>query len=107
MNNSIIDPTLRKIIISILFCILFINIKAQSDYIVIRVNGTILIQKTSEILKQGVVFNGNDELKFKSTNARAAVINSKKGRFILMPNNNNIAYAKANLTPAMSNISSL
>ena len=97
---------MKKLFFTILCGILFISLNAQNDYKVIRINGTIVIQKSSTALIHGSVFNENDELEFKTTNARAAVINPGKGRFILMPNNNNIAYAKANLTPSMSNISS-
>lgn len=81
-------------------------INAQDNYKVIKVNGTIVVQKTNAALQMGTVFGEDDELQFKTTNARAAVINPNKGRFVLMPSNNDVAYAKANLTPAMSNISS-
>jgi hypothetical protein len=89
-----------------LFAIFFsINIIAQNDYNVIKVNGTILVNENNSELQRGSVFKEDDELNFKTTNARAAVIHPSKGRFILMPNNSNVAYARANLTPSMNNIS--
>lgn len=92
-----------------LFFLLYLGIQAigqNSDYKVIKVSGTILLQKSNAALQMGTIFGENDELSFQTNNARAAVTNSEKGRFILMPSNANLAYAKANLSPAMSNISS-
>jgi len=96
-----------KAILIIIITVLSLNIYAQkNNYKVIKVNGSILFQKNNTELKRGSVFSENDKLNFKTTNSRAAVINPGKGRFILMPNNNNIAFARANLTPSMNNISS-
>lgn len=78
----------------------------NNDYKVIKVSGTILLQKSKTALQMGTIFDENDELSFETSNARAAVTNPEKGRFILMPSNTNLAFAKANLSPAMSNISS-
>ena len=102
---------IKKQIMKNLFLILFaitisLNLIAQDDYKVIKVNGSIVVQKNNSELQRGSVFRANDELNFRTSNARAAVINPGKGRFVLMPNNNNIAYARANLTPSMNNISS-
>jgi hypothetical protein len=82
------------------------NVFAQNNYNVIKVNGIIIVKKNNNELQRGSVFEENDKLDFQTSNARAAVINQLKGRFILMPNNSNIAYARANLTPSMTNISS-
>ncbi len=96
-----------KNLFSILFAIIIsLNLFAQDNYKVIKVNGSIMVQKSNSELQRGSVFDANDELNFKTSNARAAVINPGKGRFILMPNNSNVAYARANLTPSMNNISS-
>lgn len=96
---------MRKIFTVFLAAVLSTTVFAQDNYNVIKVNGTIVVNKNNEVLKRGSSFEANDELNFKSSNARAAVINPDKGRYILMPNNKNIAYARANLTPSMSNIS--
>lgn len=95
--------------ISVMLYIGFFNLSLlaqNSDYKVIKVSGTILLQKSNTALQMGTIFGENDELSFGTNNSRAAVINPEKGRFILMPSNNNLAFAKANLSPAMSNISS-
>lgn len=96
---------MKNIFLFLLALIITMNIFAQNNYNVIKVNGTIIVNKNNNELQRGSVFEENDKLDFKTSNARAAVINSSKGRFILMPNNSNIAYARANLTPSMSNIS--
>ena len=81
------------------------QIQAQENYKVIRVNGQILNTKTNSNLQTGSIFKDNDELSFSNSSSRAAVVNSK-GRYVLQANNNRNAYAKAFLTPAMSNMSS-
>jgi hypothetical protein len=83
----------------------FIAVHAQ-DYRTIRVNGTIVHEKTNTPLESGTVFEEDDNLIFQSYNSIATVINSQKGRLILKPDNTDLAYAKASYTPAMSNISS-
>lgn len=97
---------LQKILLVLLIATINFTLPAQNyDYKVIKVSGTILLQKSKAALQMGTVFDENDELYFETNNARAAVTNPEKGRFILMPSNTNIAFAKANLSPAMSNIS--
>ncbi|MFW5793003.1 MAG: hypothetical protein ACOCWC_01870 [Bacteroidota bacterium] len=81
------------------------NLNAQ-DYHTIRVNGTILLEKTNAMLERGTVFNEEDPLVFKTYNSIATVISPENGRFVLRPDNTDLAYAKASYTPAMSNISS-
>ncbi|OFX44254.1 MAG: hypothetical protein A2046_14015 [Bacteroidetes bacterium GWA2_30_7] len=94
------------LIILLIVALHSMSIAQSTDYKVIKVSGTILLQKSKAALQMGTIFGENDELSFETNNARAAVTNSEKGRFILMPSNTNIAFAKANLSPAMSNISS-
>lgn len=96
---------MKNIFLFLFALLLSVNIFAQNNYNVIKVNGTIVVNKNNSELQRGSVFEENDELNFKTSNARAAVIHPSKGRFILMPNNSNVAYARANLTPSMSNIS--
>jgi len=90
----------------ILFFIISLTFFSQEEYKVIKVSGTIILEKDKSFLKRGSLFKDNDKLKFKTTNARAAVLKPGKGRFILKPNNSNTMYARANLTPSMNNISS-
>lgn len=99
---------MKYFILSLIISILLSTVSngQSSDYKVIKVSGTILLQKSKAALQMGTIFGENDELSFETSNARAAVTNPVKGRFILMPSNTDIAFAKANLSPAMSNISS-
>ena len=91
--------------IAVLFLMLFIGATAQ-DYRTIRVNGTIVLERENIPLETGTVFEEEDNLIFKTQNSIATVINPQKGRFILRPDNTDLAYARASYTPAMSNISS-
>lgn len=95
---------MKKIILSLLI-LAFVNIYAQESFKVIRVNGTIVNEKSNSNLSAGSVFTDNDKLTFGNSSSRAAVINSK-GRYILASNSSANAYAKSFLTPAMSNMSS-
>jgi len=95
---------MKKIGIIVLIA-LFTNLFSQ-NYKVIKVDGNILYKKNDNPLKKGSSFSEGEEFLFKTSNSRAAVIRPGKGRFILKPDNSNLAYAKANLAPAMSNMSS-
>jgi len=95
---------MKKIGILVLIA-LFTNLFSQ-NYKVIKVDGNILYKKNDNPLKKGNSFGEGEEFLFKTSNSRAAVIRPGKGRFILKPDNSNLAYAKANLAPAMSNMSS-
>ncbi len=87
-----------------IFLITTLSLQAQ-NYKVIKVDGDILYKKNDAPLLQGSSFTEGEQFLFKSQNSRAAVIKPGKGRFILKPDNSNLAFAKANLAPAMSNIS--
>ncbi len=95
---------MKKIGVGVLL-ILFVNLFSQ-NYKVIKVDGNILYKKNDNPLQKGNSFSEGEEFLFKTSNSRAAVISPGKGRFILKPDNTNLAYAKANLAPAMSNMSS-
>jgi len=95
---------MKTIFLSLLI-LLFANMYSQESFKVIRVNGTIINEKSNSNLSAGSVFSDNDKLSFGNSNSRAAVINSK-GRYILAAHNSTNAYAKSFLTPAMSNMSS-
>lgn len=89
-----------------LFALCISSAFSQESYKVIKVQGSIILDKSQAELMRGTTFAEDDELTFKSTGARAAVINPQQGRFILKSDNSDAVYAKAYLTPAMSNISS-
>ncbi len=94
-----------KNILSALLILSFGILYAQ-DYRVIKVDGDIVYKKNDNPLQKGSSFKAGEQFLFKSKNARAAVILAGKGRFILQPDNSDLAFAKANLAPAMSNMSS-
>ena len=81
--------------------------KAPATFKVIKVSGEILYKRTSKNMMQGDQFSENEELVFKTSESRAAVISVQKGRFILAPGfDKNKLSGKANLLPPASNISS-
>lgn len=75
----------------------------DDTYKVIKVNGAIVVKKTGRQLAQGDVFMENTPLQFKTTDAKATVINGEKGRFVLTGQD---AQSKTNLIPAVNNIAS-
>lgn len=105
-NKSVIIKyiTMKKIILLIVLLIFVSSTSfAQTKYKVIRVNGTILIEKSGKELSNGLIFSENEELNFKTKHSKAAVINSQEGRMILTASNDG---SRANYLPAMSNIAS-
>ncbi len=94
-----------KKILSLLLILSISTLYAQ-NYRVIKVDGDIVYKKDDNPLQKGSSFKAGEQFLFKSKNARAALILPGKGRFILKPDNSNLAFAKANLAPAMSNMSS-
>ncbi len=98
---------MRKIILTLCISLCVAGmLKAQEKYKVIKVNGTIKVVETGVSLTQGILFEENNQLNFATSNARAAVINPNKGRFIITENSHNLASAGSNFLPAMNNISS-
>ncbi|MCD6067527.1 MAG: hypothetical protein K0S33_2353 [Bacteroidetes bacterium] len=75
-------------------------------YKVIKVTGTITYKKNNKSVLQGDLFPENEQIVFKTTESKAAVISTAKGRFILAPGAERNSAVKANLLPASSNISS-
>jgi len=78
------------------------NLPDDDKYKVIKVNGQIQIKKTGKNLSQGDEFATNTALDFKTTESRAAVISSSKGRFVLTADNN--SSKGSNLVPAMNSV---
>lgn len=80
---------------------------AQTDYKVIKVNGSITLKSSGKGLATGTVFSDNDNLLFGQPTAKAAVINPDKGRFVITPSNaNDLVNSKSNFIPGLSNIAS-
>ncbi len=99
-----------KLILKGLFAVIFFTSVVFSslaqEYHTIRVNGTIVLVERNVELERGTIFDEKDSLVFKTYNSLATVVHPAKGRFILRPDNVDLAYAKASYTPAMSNIKS-
>lgn len=96
-----------KAIISFVLMVLFvINVYGQDNFKVIKVNGTIVLKDKGTSLETGTVFSEKEDLLFRSDDASAAVINSKRGRLILTSNSHDLSNAKSNFLPPMYNISS-
>ncbi len=91
---------------SFFFLTLCLFSSSAQQYHTVRVNGTILLVERDVELQRGTVFGETDSLVFKTYNSLATVVHPAKGRFILRPDNVDLAYAKASYTPAMSNIKS-
>lgn len=86
--------------------VLNLNLFAQDKFTVIKISGNILVQSTGEALGIGKSFSQNDELLFKIPDSRAAVINPKRGRFLLTSNSvDEFKNSKSNFLPSTSNIS--
>ena len=56
---------------------------SQENFKVIKVNGVILLKAKGTSLETGTVFSEKDDLLFRTEDATAAVINSRRGRLIL------------------------
>jgi len=97
----------------VLIVLLFTNLSfqlttafSQDKFTVIKVSGSILIQSTGSALGIGTAFSQNEDLLFKIPESRAAVINPKRGRFLLTSNNmSEFKDSKSNFLPATGNIS--
>ena len=79
---------------------------SQSDFKVIKVNGTILLRARGISLETGTTFSEKEDLLFRSDDATAAVINSQRGRLVITSKNHDLASASSNFLPSMYNISS-
>ncbi len=104
MKKSIILPVI--LILSAVLLSSLTKTQAQSNYKVIKVNGSIQYIRTGSSMALGDEFKEDENLSFGSPSARAAVINPGKGRFILTPESaGQLSGAKTNFLPARSNIS--
>ncbi|MBI5538836.1 MAG: hypothetical protein HY951_02180 [Bacteroidia bacterium] len=100
------NKTIISIILIFILNIQISGVIAQDKFTVIKVTGNIVIQSTGSALGIGTAFGQNEDLLFKSTDSRAAVINPKRGRFLLTSNNvSEFKNSKSNFLPATGNIS--
>ena len=90
----------------ILFFLFSNSTFSQENFKVIRVNGVILLKAKGTSLETGTVFSEKEDLLFRTDDATASVINSKRGRIILTSKNHDLASARSNYLPAMYNIAS-
>jgi hypothetical protein len=91
----------------IIFFYLASKVNAKEQYTVIKVIGTIVLQKTGNLLASGDVILATEPIIFKTPDSKASVISSKKGRFVLSPGGSeSVVDVKSSLIPPMSNISS-
>ncbi|MFD1551300.1 hypothetical protein [Putridiphycobacter roseus] len=74
----------------------------ENSYKVIRVNGKIMFVKTASDMKQGDAYVEGTPIKFNSAQARAAIINKIRGRFVL----SEAKKGKPIVLPATNNIAS-
>ncbi|HVN57003.1 MAG TPA: hypothetical protein VMT63_01790 [Bacteroidales bacterium] len=96
----------QAIITIIFFFLILVPLRAQNDFKVIRVNGSILIRERNVSLETGTVFSEKEDLLFKTDDATAAVINAQKGRVVITSRNHDLSTIKSNYLPSMYNISS-
>jgi hypothetical protein len=71
----------------LMFILLQTSSFGQDKFTVIKVSGSIVIQSTGSLLNIGTAFSQNEDLLFKSSASRAAVINPQRGRFLLTSDN--------------------
>lgn len=97
---------MKRAVLFTAIVLLGVTMQAQTNYKVIKVDGSIQYVRTGSKMELGDVFTDQEALSFGTPNSRAAVINPQKGRFILTPRSaSQLSGAKSNFLPAMSNLS--
>jgi hypothetical protein len=102
---------MKKVVFSLaftffIFLTFIYSLFAQDKFTVIKVNGSIIIQSTGSALNIGTAFGQNEDLLFKSTDSRAAVINPKRGRYLLTSDNvSEFRNSKSNFLPSSGKVS--
>lgn len=74
-----------RIILFVCFVTLSAVLLAQEKFHIIHVTGEIILKSTGKALKPRDVITPSDEIIFKSKNAVAAALSSKRGRYIIQP----------------------
>jgi len=72
-------------------------------YHIVKVLGQIKLNSSGQVLKQGDKINSGDKLLFSSEQAKAVVISSKQGRFILQPASNSTKQGSGELMAIVKN----
>jgi hypothetical protein len=97
---------MKKAILLPAMILMALAMQAQTNYKVIKVNGSIQYVRTGSQMTLGDVFTEDEALSFGTPNSRAAVINPEKGRFIITPQSaSQLSGARSNFLPAISNLS--
>jgi len=94
--------TMKRKILFLLSVFLYLqSIYAQDNFTVIKVSGNIVIERTGSSLGTGTSFAQNENLLFKIPESRAAVINPRRGRFLLTSETlSEFKNSKSNFLPA-------
>jgi hypothetical protein len=98
---------MKKKSIFLLLLVFYIQFTYAQDYFtVIKVSGNIVIERTGSSLSIGTAFAQNENLLFKIPESRAAVINPRRGRFLLTSENlTEFRNSKSNFLPSAGKIS--
>jgi len=98
---------MKKKSIFLLSVVLYVQLTyAQDNFTVIKVSGNIVIERTGSSLSTGTAFAQNENLLFKIPESRAAVINPRRGRFLLTYENlAEFRNSKSNFLPSAGKIS--
>jgi len=95
----------KALLIGLVFTMLIFSLNAQSTYTVIKVFGGIQYKTTKKAMTQGDKYSSGDALIFDNSDAKAAVVNKEKGRFMITPPASGKLDAPPNFVPAMGNVS--
>lgn len=99
-----------RVLLTISILLISVTIQAQT-YTIVHSIGKIYESKSGKYLSRGMRINESAELQFQSPGARAAVLSSKRGRFVIQEKSSttgksNIAYALSSvLSPARGKLS--
>jgi hypothetical protein len=97
----------KNLIFSISVCLCLVRTTYAQDYFtVIKVSGSIVIERTGSSLGIGTSFLQNENLLFKIPDSRAAVINPDRGRYLITSENLSVfKNSKTNYLPPAGKIS--
>ena len=83
---SLFTKSIRYTLLAVL--LLISGLSQAQQYVIIHVKGKITLVKTSSQIKRGDKIAGDEQIRFDSPDAIAAVLSSDRGRFILKPGEN-------------------
>lgn len=97
---------MRKLLVLMIMSCLALAAGAQDKFMVIKVTGNIIVERTGLPLGTGTSFTQNENLLFKIPDSRALVINEQKGRFLITSQNaGEFKNLKSNYLPSAGKIS--